>query len=258
MLFHTSDTDKNPRGGEESRQGKPVARRAGSAQEQPRQATTSRRPSASWPCRRRPRLRRGTGALGLVRRKPRQRQAARRRRGRAGHDRARRGRRTGRQERRRGSTSTRNGSTPRATKRPRASSQTWAAQSVTPGQADVATNVGRAAGFIPADPRCFKTKEPAMEKWPLGVFASIDAGLGVQLEVAHELGVPTVQLHAPQKASRTPAAGGAVPRPADELGIRITRRLRRFRGRELCRHPHRDADRGPGAAGHPRGPRHAR
>ena len=39
-------------------------------------------------------------------------------------------------------------------------------------------------------------REPAMEKWPLGVFASIDAGLGVKLEVAHELGVPTIQLHA--------------------------------------------------------------
>ena len=44
-----------------------------------------------------------------------------------------------------------------------------------------------------------------MDKWPLGVFASIDAGLGVQLEVAHELGVPTIQLHAPSKANRTPA-----------------------------------------------------
>jgi sugar phosphate isomerase/epimerase len=37
----------------------------------------------------------------------------------------------------------------------------------------------------------------------LGVFASIDAGLGVKLEVAHELGVPTIQLHAPEKATRT-------------------------------------------------------
>ncbi len=27
-----------------------------------------------------------------------------------------------------------------------------------------------------------------MEKWPIGVFTSIDAGLGVKLEVAHELG----------------------------------------------------------------------
>ena len=48
-----------------------------------------------------------------------------------------------------------------------------------------------------------------MDKWPLGVFASIDAGLGVQLEVAHELGVPTIHLHAPQQASahasRTPS-----------------------------------------------------
>ncbi len=42
-----------------------------------------------------------------------------------------------------------------------------------------------------------------MEKWPLGVFASIDAGLGVKLEVAHELGVPTIQLHAPEKSTRT-------------------------------------------------------
>ena len=37
-----------------------------------------------------------------------------------------------------------------------------------------------------------------MSRWPLGVFASIDAGLGVHLGVAHELGVPTIQLHAPQ------------------------------------------------------------
>jgi hypothetical protein len=36
-----------------------------------------------------------------------------------------------------------------------------------------------------------------MEKWPIGVFASVDAGLGVKLEVAHDLGVPTIQLHAP-------------------------------------------------------------
>jgi L-ribulose-5-phosphate 3-epimerase len=28
-----------------------------------------------------------------------------------------------------------------------------------------------------------------MEKWPIGVFTSVDAGLGVKLEVAHELGV---------------------------------------------------------------------
>ena len=61
-----------------------------------------------------------------------------------------------------------------------------------------------------------------MEKWPLGVFASIDAGLGVQLDVAHELGVATVQLHAPQKTSRTPARAEQFLARLDELGIRIT------------------------------------
>ncbi len=42
------------------------------------------------------------------------------------------------------------------------------------------------------------------KKWPIGVFASIDAGLGVRLEVAHELGVRTIHLHTPHAASRTP------------------------------------------------------
>ena len=34
-----------------------------------------------------------------------------------------------------------------------------------------------------------------MSKWPIGVFTSIDAGLGVHLDVAAELGVPSVQIH---------------------------------------------------------------
>ena len=42
-----------------------------------------------------------------------------------------------------------------------------------------------------------------MEKWPLGVFASIDAGLGIKLEVLRELGVPTIQVHAPSRQNRT-------------------------------------------------------
>jgi sugar phosphate isomerase/epimerase len=41
-------------------------------------------------------------------------------------------------------------------------------------------------------------------KWPIGVFASIDAGLGVRLDVARELGVRTIHLHSPSPASRTP------------------------------------------------------
>ncbi len=61
-----------------------------------------------------------------------------------------------------------------------------------------------------------------MEKWPIGVFASIDAGLGVHLDVAHELGVPTIQLHTPQKATRTEENAQKFLKQLDDLGIQIT------------------------------------
>ncbi len=61
-----------------------------------------------------------------------------------------------------------------------------------------------------------------MEKWPLGVFASIDAGLGVKLEVAHELGVPTIQLHAPHKSTRTAENARRFLDRLGELNLRIT------------------------------------
>ncbi len=69
-----------------------------------------------------------------------------------------------------------------------------------------------------------------MEKWPLGVFASIDAGLGVKLEVAHELGVPTIQLHAPQAATRTPQHARAFLDRLASLGIRLTAVFGGFEG----------------------------
>jgi len=61
-----------------------------------------------------------------------------------------------------------------------------------------------------------------MEKWPLGVFASIDAGLGVRLEVAHALGVPTIHLHAPHQATRTKENAQRFSARLKELGIRIS------------------------------------
>ena len=61
-----------------------------------------------------------------------------------------------------------------------------------------------------------------MEKWPLGVFASIDAGLGVKLEVAQELGVSTIQLHAPAKATRTPQQARQFLDRLSSMGIRLT------------------------------------
>ncbi len=61
-----------------------------------------------------------------------------------------------------------------------------------------------------------------MDRWPIGVFASVDAGLGVKLEVARELGVPTIQVHAPHKATRTPEAAKAFLERCREAGITIT------------------------------------
>ncbi len=61
-----------------------------------------------------------------------------------------------------------------------------------------------------------------MEKWPIGVFASIDAGLGVKLEVAHELGIPTIHLHAPHQKSRTAENAERFLARLRELGITIT------------------------------------
>lgn len=61
-----------------------------------------------------------------------------------------------------------------------------------------------------------------MSRWPLGVFASIDEGLGVQLAVAHELGVPTIHLHTPGKAFRTAAHAERFQSQLRQLGIEIS------------------------------------
>jgi L-ribulose-5-phosphate 3-epimerase len=61
-----------------------------------------------------------------------------------------------------------------------------------------------------------------MERWPIGVFASIDAGLGVKLEVARDLGVHTVHLHTPHAESRTPERAAEFNKRLADLGIKIT------------------------------------
>lgn len=69
-----------------------------------------------------------------------------------------------------------------------------------------------------------------MAKWPIGVFTSVDAGLGVKLEVAHELGVPTIQLHAPAQATRTQENAEAFTARLNELGIELTAVFGGFEG----------------------------
>lgn len=61
-----------------------------------------------------------------------------------------------------------------------------------------------------------------MQPWSIGVFASVDAGLGVHLDVAQELGIPCVQVHAPHKETRNKAAAEAFLKRCSDAGITIT------------------------------------
>jgi sugar phosphate isomerase/epimerase len=69
-----------------------------------------------------------------------------------------------------------------------------------------------------------------MDKWPIGVFASIDAGLGVKLEVAHELGVPTIQLHTPARPTRTAAKARQFLSTLGDMRITLTAVFGGFEG----------------------------
>jgi sugar phosphate isomerase/epimerase len=69
-----------------------------------------------------------------------------------------------------------------------------------------------------------------VEKWPIGVFTSIDAGLGVNLDVAHDLAIPTIQLHAPAKSTRTEQNAEAFRHRLSELGITLTAVFGGFEG----------------------------
>lgn len=69
-----------------------------------------------------------------------------------------------------------------------------------------------------------------MERWPIGVFTSLDAGLGVKLEVAQELGISTIQLHAPSREHRTPDHAQELLRRTRAAGITITAVFGGFEG----------------------------
>lgn len=61
-----------------------------------------------------------------------------------------------------------------------------------------------------------------MEKWPIGVFTSVDAGLGVDLGVASELGIPTIQIHAPHQGNRTQATANEILNRLAKYGVTIS------------------------------------
>jgi sugar phosphate isomerase/epimerase len=60
------------------------------------------------------------------------------------------------------------------------------------------------------------------DRWPIGVFASVDAGLGVPLETAAELGATTVHLHAPHRSQRTAEHARRLVERLAELDLRVT------------------------------------
>jgi sugar phosphate isomerase/epimerase len=69
-----------------------------------------------------------------------------------------------------------------------------------------------------------------MKDWSIGVFTSIDAGLGVKLEVAHQLEIPTIQLHAPHRSTRTAEHAESFLVKLEELGIQLTAVFGGFEG----------------------------
>ncbi|WP_417850920.1 sugar phosphate isomerase/epimerase family protein [Thalassoglobus sp.] len=61
-----------------------------------------------------------------------------------------------------------------------------------------------------------------MSQWPIGVFTSVDAGLGVRLDVVEELKIPTVQIHAPHQETRTEQTAKDFLQKCKNAGIEVT------------------------------------
>ena len=69
-----------------------------------------------------------------------------------------------------------------------------------------------------------------MERWPLGIFTSIDAGLGLPLTTTAELGISTVHLHAPKPTARFPEEAEQLVARLAEFGIEVTCLFAGFEG----------------------------
>jgi sugar phosphate isomerase/epimerase len=69
-----------------------------------------------------------------------------------------------------------------------------------------------------------------MDSWPIGVFASVDAGLGVGWKVIAELRVPTIQLHAPHPEKRNQESAHQFNSQLSEMGVKCTAVFGGFEG----------------------------
>ena len=77
----------------------------------------------------------------------------------------------------------------------------------------------------------------ADDVWPLGVFTSLDAGLGVRMDVVRELGLPTVQLHAPHAGHRGPGDAKRFAAEVAGAGVRVTCLFGGFEGESYASIP---------------------
>jgi sugar phosphate isomerase/epimerase len=69
-----------------------------------------------------------------------------------------------------------------------------------------------------------------MEKWPIGVFTSLDPGRCVELERARDLGISTIQLFAPRAPARTADQAHQLVDRLQQLGIALTAVFGGFEG----------------------------
>ncbi|MDB4634176.1 sugar phosphate isomerase/epimerase [Rubripirellula sp.] len=69
-----------------------------------------------------------------------------------------------------------------------------------------------------------------MDTWPIGVFASVDAGLGVAWDVIAQLKVPTIQLHAPSPEKRNQESAEAFRKQLSEMGVQCSAVFGGFEG----------------------------
>lgn len=61
-----------------------------------------------------------------------------------------------------------------------------------------------------------------MVRWPLGVFTSLDTGLGIHFDVLDKLAIPTIHLHAPSAEKRTPAEAARMADELRRLNVEVT------------------------------------
>lgn len=69
-----------------------------------------------------------------------------------------------------------------------------------------------------------------MDRWPIGVFASVDAGLGVAWDVISQLRVPTIQLHAPHRDKRDQESAQSFKAQLQQMGVACTAVFGGFEG----------------------------